>query len=277
MTMENPKTLLEAWRAIEPQQIRTGRIKTSPDYQPRNERIAPFRDRSRLQEQSRSHIEDLQDKLEGGNEMEPVLVADIDGKLWLIDGHHRLQAYKRTRRETIPARIRQSSPREALIASKAANCDGVKLPMHTEQRREAAWQYMAMVTHQGRFRLPKDMSSRALARIFSTSKDTIQRMRKKLEQVKTEDYSSQACDPGTGWPMWKYVKGNAFRDAFADVPEDIRERHRLERLAVKLAKLIDKEGKDSFLNALKMLEDEAVQEAAERLREALSGEPEEDY
>lgn len=272
MTTENPEALLTQWRAVDPQQMPCGRIKLDAMFQPRNARLTPFRDRGRLEEQGRAHVEDLAGKLEGGSQLEPVLVARIDGKLYLIDGHHRMQAYRRDGRDTIPARIRDSTRQEALIASKAANCDGVKLPMHAEQQREAAWQYLAIVTRQGRRELPEGLSTRSIARLFGTKKDTVWRMQRRLATVDPAGWSAAALDPGTGWPQWIHVKGNAIRDRFADAPEDVREQHRDERRAAMLAKMIDRDGLEPFLRSLRLLADEAVAAEANRLAEAMAGE-----
>ena len=273
MTMENPEVLLAHWRGIESQQVPCSRIKLDAMFQPRNVRLVPFRDRSRLEEQGRAHVEDLAGKLEGGSQLEPVLVARIDGRLCLIDGHHRLQAYRRYGRDTIPARIRDSTRQEALVASKAANCDGVKLPMHAEQQREAAWQYLAIVTRQGRRELPEGLSTRCIARMFGTKKDTVWRMQRRLAEVDPAGWSADALDPGTGWPQWRHVKGNAFRDA---VPVELREQVQDERRAATLAKMIDRDGLEPFLRSLRLLGREAVAAEADRLAEAMAGE-DDDY
>ncbi|WP_313253351.1 ParB/RepB/Spo0J family partition protein [Stenotrophomonas acidaminiphila] len=268
--MERLEALLTEWRTIEPQQVALSRIKEAEAYQPRNVRLAPFRDRGRLEEASEAHVADLASKLGDGRDLDPLLIADIDGILYLIDGHHRLKAYRRAGRQSAPVRIRGSTEAEALVASKAANCDGVKLPMHTEQRREAAWQYLAMLTMQGRQALPNGESLRSIGRTFGVGKDTAARMLRKLSGVNLGDYSADACDPGTGWPQWRHVKGNAWRDAAAEVPETIRERHRDERRAAKLAKMIEQDGLDAFLRSLRLLEGEAIAATADRLAEVMT-------
>lgn len=271
MALEKLESLLAEWRTIEPQQTTIGRIREVEAFQPRNTRLAPFRDRGRLESASEQHVADLASKLCDGRDLDPLLVANIRGTLYLIDGHHRLRAYRRERRRSVPVRIRDSTKAEAIMASKAVNCDGVKLPMHPEQQREAAWQYLAMRTDQGRRTLPEGESLRSIGRTFGTSKDTVAAMLRKLPKVNPGDYSEDARDPGTGWPQWKHVKGNAWRDAAAEVPADIRERHRDERRATQLAKLIERDGLDAFLRALRLLEVEAITTAADRLAEASTG------
>lgn len=264
MALQKLEALLSAWRTTAPQEVPLGRLKEAEAYQPRNVRLAPYRDRGRLESASEAHIEDLAAKLADGHDLEPLLVARIGGELFLIDGHHRLRAYRRERRRSVPVRIRESSEAEALLASKAANCDGVKLPMHAEQKREAAWQYLALRTGRGRNGLPEGESLRDIARTFGAGKSTVARMARRLPTVAAGDFPPEACDPGTDWPQWKHVKGNAPRDAFADAPESAKDAQR----ATKLAAMIERDGIDAFLRSLRLLEAEAIAEAADRLAEA---------
>lgn len=274
MLPEKLEELLADWRAIEPQQVALADLRRADKYQPRNVRLAPYRDRARLDSASERHIADLALKLTDGRELEPLLVARIGGSLYLIDGHHRMNAYRSEGRQSVPVRVREATEAEALLVSKVVNCDGVKLPMHPEQHREAAWQYLALLTNRGRSELPAGASLRSIGRAFGVGKDTIGSMLRKLPAVSASDYGPDAVDPGTGWPQWKHCKGNTWRDVFADVPEDVRERHKDERRAAKLAQIIDKDGLDAFLRSMRLLEREAISEresisdAADRLAAA---------
>lgn len=256
------------WRAAPPQSITLGRIKQEVRFQPRNHRLAPFRDRGKLESASEQHVSALAAKVASGHTLDPLLVADIDGRLVLIDGHHRLMAYRREGVRNVPACIRKSTEGDALLMSKVVNCDGVKLPMHAEQKREAAWQYLATQTTQGRTALPAGESLRDIGATFGVGKDTVGRMLRKLPEVVPAHYGPDACDTGTGWPQWRQVKGNAWRDVAAEAPDDTRERHRDERRAAKLGKIIDRDGMAAFLRSLRLLEKEELDAAADRLAEA---------
>lgn len=262
--MEKLEELLRRWRAIEPQQVSVRKTKVDPIFQPRETRLAPYRDRGRLEADSLRHVEDLAAKLDDGVDLEPILVGHLNGAQWLIDGHHRLQAYRRQQRSHIPARVLEVSWNEAIAASKAANCDGVKLPMHLEQKREAAWQYLAITTGQGRQALPEGLSLRSIGRTFGVGRSTLSRMHQRLPGINREEFLPAACDPGTDWPQWKHVKGNAIRDRFGEVTDDMQ----VTQLAAKLATLLAKNGTEVFLKAFSALESEALSEAAERLAEA---------
>lgn len=274
--MEKMETLLATWRAIEPQPVALGSIKEDPAYQPRIESLPSYRDRGRQEKARDEHVAYLTTKLDESTDLDPVLVARVDGRHLLIDGHHRIKAYRRAGRRTIPARIKEATHGQAVIASKGVNCDGLKLPMHPEQRREAAWQYLAHQTRQGRRKLPKGESLRGIGRLFDVGRTTLGRMEQKLATVNPSGYSAEACDPGTGWPQWRHVRGNATRDAFSDLPADQREAWRDEKRAKQLGKIIDRDGLDAFLRSLRLLEIDEVNAAAEALAEA-AGEPEEDF
>jgi len=174
------KPLLAEWRKIKPEMVEIGSIHTDTAFQPRNDRLPPFKDWGRMKKTSQQHTDTLTRKLEDGRNLAPVLVARIDGQLFVIDGHHRLDAYRRAKRESIPARIRDSTKKQAVRASLAVNCDFVKLPMHKEQCLDVAWQYIAMLTTQGKRELPQGISRRDIGRIFGVSHDTIANMTKRI-------------------------------------------------------------------------------------------------
>jgi hypothetical protein len=78
-------------------------------------------------------------------QLEPLLVAEIEGRLGVVDGHHRLKAYRRAQRETIPAPVMPMNRQQAVLVSKLLNCADRALEMHPEQRRDVAWQYLVVV------------------------------------------------------------------------------------------------------------------------------------
>lgn len=276
--MKELKELLSRWRAVEPRRLTLGSIKLDAQYQPRNIRLLPYAERPRAESASETHVDRLAEVIADGD-VDPLLVADLDGRLVLIDGHHRLRAYRRALKHTAPARVLKVSPKDALLVSKLVNCDGVKLALHDEQARECAWQYLAEATQRGRFPLPKEISNRAVGRAFGTSRETVGSMLRKLPEVSPSDFHATACDLGTGWPLWKYVKGNTWRDQFQNVADDVRERQQTERLASRISQMMTKHGHARFLNALQLVEHEQIDvatEAAERIA-ARAGEAEPEY
>ena len=266
--MESTESVLARWQQQAPEELPAGRIKTDPAYQPRDITLAPFRDRARLERDSEKHIARLAECITAGP-LDPLLVARIGTALFVVDGHHRLRAYKRAARRQVKARVLSVTPEQARLVSKLVNCSGAKLALHAEQARECVWQTLAHLTGQGRTPLPPEMSARAIGRTYGTSHETVRTMLRRLETVKVREYGPTACDPGTGWPRWRYVKENAIRSRFADVAADIQEQHRDAKRAAKLAAMIEKDGTAAFLRSVSLLRDEALREAAEQMAEAL--------
>jgi len=268
MAMQKVAGLMAEWHNITPEMVEIEMIETDDKYQARNKRLAPFKDRGRLESASAQHIDTLALKLGKKRQLDAVWLARIDDKLYLVDGHHRLQAYRKKKRDSIPARIRDSTEMDAIMVSKACNCVGVKLPMHAEQCREAAWQHLALVTHRGRREMPVGESSHKIAMLYGISKNTLTAMKKKMTKIKLDEYPPEACDVGTGWPQWKQVRGNTQRDDGDDIPVDKRERIKTERLAERLGVLLETNGLDRFVKALRLLTMDELNEIAEQMEEA---------
>src|SRR3546814_11093632 len=115
--------------------------------------------------------------------------------LFVGDGHHRLKAYRRAQRETIPARVYPMDRRMAVLVSKLVNCDERALEMHAEQRRDAAWQYLAAVTRQGKAGMPEGDSCRTVAGRFGISAPTVPRMVRKLPPTAPQNFNPETHDP----------------------------------------------------------------------------------
>lgn len=235
---------LERLRGAEVRQLPLASLHTDEALQPREGRMVPFKDQARTDRRSEEHVGTMRLALEAAHtiQLEPVLVADIDGALFVADGHHRLKAYRRAQRETIPARVYPMDRRMAVLVSKLVNCDERALEMHAEQRRDAAWQYLAAVTQRGKAGMPEGDSLRAIAGRFGVSRDTIGRMVRQLSEVNLRDWSSEACDPGTGWPRWRYVRENkgGWQGMNEEMDMQQRTQHEAEKLAGKIGALLDK-------------------------------------
>lgn len=201
---------LERLRAAEVQRLPLSTLQTDEALQPREMRVVPYADKARTEGRSEGHIGTMLLALRASAEvqLEPVLLAEIDGGLFVVDGHHRLNAYQRAQRVTIPARVMPMGRRVAVMVSKVVNCEGRSLEMHQQQRAEAAWQYLAEVTRRGALGLPAGESMRTVAARFGVSSHvTISNMMKKLPAVNLSEWNTEALDLGTGFPRWRYVRG----------------------------------------------------------------------
>jgi AraC-like DNA-binding protein len=196
-------------------------------------------------------------------ELEAVLVADVEGVLYVVDGHHRLKAYRQAKREAIPAHVLPMTRAGAVMVSKLVNCADRALEMHPEQRRDAAWQYMAAVTHRGARGLPNGESLRAIAGRFGMSPDTAHRMLRKLPEVNPKDWSGAALDTGTGFPRWRYVRegGAGWQDMKKELDVEQMTQHNAEKLAKRMSALMDKATPEEVRRACRMLRIEDQLEA----------------
>ncbi|MDR3446027.1 ParB/RepB/Spo0J family partition protein [Dyella sp.] len=216
-------------------------------------------------------------------ELEPLLVAEIDGGLFIVDGHHRLKAYQGAHRETAPCRAMLLKRRQAVMVSKLVNCSERALEMHAEQKRDAAWQYLAAMTKQGACELPKNESLRSVGSQFGVNHETIRTMLRKLPDVSPKDFQEEAKDTGTGFPRWRYVRtaGAGWQDMEKKMTHEQLEQHHAEKLATKVGRLLYDAPEAVMRRALAMLANEAKLEAmapdARGLLEEIAGVTGDDY
>lgn len=253
--MEKPEETLLRWRRIEPCRLNCSDVGTHPALQPRDPRIVAVRDRHRLEDQSREHVAILRQRLSvsGSADLEPILVSVAEGLSSVVDGHHRLAAYQAEGRRTIPARVLETNWSSALLVSKLVNLDGAKLPMHAEQRRDAAWQYLSEVTRRGSEKLPRGESLRIIAGRFGIAHSTVSAMLQRLPEVRLEEFPPDALDPGTQWPRWRYLRQSEWKGGLEAMAPEAKLKWQAERLARQLARLIDGKEPDVVALAVKFL------------------------
>lgn len=270
--MEKLQTTLADWRELKVTMVPLDALVTDEALQPRTPEAVAFKYRHRLTEASELHVTRLGDDLgtTPDRHHDPLLIAVIEGEMRVVDGHHRLEAYRKAGRSEVPARLKAIDQQTAVMVSKLVNCDGVKLPLHPDQAREAAWQFIAEATARGR--KPLGASLRATGAAFGVGKSTIDAMVKKVPTVNLGHFGPEAVDPGTGWPRWRYVRGNAWRDAEAAFSPDALLKARSKRLAVKLGKLFDKEGPEAVRGAIAILQADRQDEVGDQLADWIDAE-----
>jgi hypothetical protein len=189
--------------------------------------------------------------------------------LFVVDGHHRLKAYRRAQRDTIPARVCPMDRRMAVLVSKLVNCSGRALEMHPEQKLDAAWQSLAALTGRGVIGLPEGESCRSIGGRFGIGHVTVHRMLRRLPEVNPGEWPPAALDEGTGFPRWRYV-----REAGAGFPTmkelmDVEQitQHEAEKLAKRMGALMEKASPEAVKRAIRMLGIEAELEATNQDRQ----------
>jgi hypothetical protein len=261
----NPQAALERLQSAEVRRVPLDALQTDEALQPRELRMVPFRFQTGVQARSEEHAGTMRLALEANAsvDLEPLLVAEIDGGLFIVDGHHRLKAYRLARKDAVPCRAVPMRRAEAVMVSKLVNCSSRALEMHPEQRRDAAWQYLAGLTRQGADGLPAGESTRSIGGRFGISHTTVATMLRTLPKVNPKEWDTSAHDPGTGFPRWRYVREN--RGGWQGMeskmtPEQLTQRE-AEKGARKIGAILEGMTAEARRRALEMLANEAKLEA----------------
>jgi hypothetical protein len=147
------------------------------------------------------HIKRLEEQMEDGQEIEPVVVF-YDGECqWLADGFHRWNAHRNLEIPTIRAIIYQGSRRDAILYSVGANADHKPaLPRSRADKRRAVLSLLNDPEW-------KQWSDREIARVCKVDHKTVGKIRKSLTgeipsnktlQSLTGESSSDKSPPLTG-------------------------------------------------------------------------------
>lgn len=262
---------LDAMQAAIVRNVALLEVTTHAHLQARSERLVPFKDAGRAKQLSEDHSQVLCAALDASNEveLEPIWLAEIaaepgkniEAGLYVADGHHRLNAYIKAGRRTIPARVLSMDFATAVMVSKPVNCQGCKLSMHREERLDAAWQYLAVVMDRGaRPLLPHGESLRSVAGKFGIGHQTVSRMLAALRKVSLGEYPPDARDPGTGWPRWKYVRTpkSIWQTPMEMLPDGASTVRKAEELARAIAFMMENTSPEERALALQMLAAEEV-------------------
>ena len=125
-------------------------VLAAPSWRQETLRIADIRLDDRFQLRAlgtdQAHVGKLERALRDDVDLPPIRVARIGKVLYLIGGHHRLEAHQRLRRATIVAEVARMSLAEALAASVRENTDHGKNLSRNDKR--AHWaRYVAEEMH----------------------------------------------------------------------------------------------------------------------------------
>jgi len=125
--------------------------------------------------EGKEQIKDLMRHLRNTQEpLDPILVYRVDGKLVVVDGHHRLEAYRRVQWDKlVPVEVLAGSLRDAKEAGFTANNKGQR-PFTLQERQEKAWDYTKEWFFEGMKGLSKDWT----AKRAGIAQGTVARMRR---------------------------------------------------------------------------------------------------
>lgn len=251
--------------------VEIGRVRTHAALQPRDPLLLKQRERVRQEQQCELHVHDMAALLKSDPSIElaPLALADVEGTLYVVDGHHRLKAYKRAKRASVPAIVEAMTLRQASHASKLANVTHTQLEMLPAQKRNALWHHLAAITMGGTLPLPRGVSQRSLNGRFGSSLDTVQRMLKRLPEVDHTTFPPEHCDGITGWPHWRFVCQTARSGMYQAMTPESRIRWQADKYKTKLAKLWEQFDPEALRVAHGELREEARDEDDRDQRRAL--------
>ncbi|WP_319567275.1 ParB N-terminal domain-containing protein [Cohaesibacter marisflavi] len=119
------------------------------------------------------HLTELKRALERMADLDPALILPCGDSFVLIDGHHRLEAYRRDEeRMDIPVRYFEGSIEKAVLEAARINSKAV-LPLNNQQRQNLAWRLV----------LTKRYSKAQLVEAAAVSYGQISNMRKVMKAL----------------------------------------------------------------------------------------------
>jgi hypothetical protein len=167
-----------------PKALTLGSIKTNP---------ALFQFRKPLPHASSAHVAALTKPVRGGQTLEAVEVWWGGNGWYCIDGHHRLEAYRRggwPTSETLPVCVFGGSLAKAMLAAGFRNTPD-KLPMGKAEKTQAAWEFVASTA-------TEDAIAEYICKAFCVSERMVRFMRKVRrwlgENLPTEDPSAMTWE-----------------------------------------------------------------------------------
>lgn len=170
------------------------------------------RDENRDEYQRERHIHELIVAIAQQSVLEPLTIWWGGNGFYLVDGHHRLEAYRRSSvAQPIPVEVFQGTPKEALAKSASGNSHD-KLPMTAQEKMNAAL----------RLTLCTDLSLPQVVKATATSASSVKNIRRTVKALVEREHTKEELSGMT----WKEVdalsKGNKVKTF--DIDKVTRER-----------------------------------------------------
>lgn len=203
-----------------------------------------------------AHIRVLEEAIgdpKGPRHLDPILVWWSGKKWYVIDGFHRLEAYKRAKVTTpIPVEIFEGNLEQAMAAASAANSKD-KLPMTKEDKKNMAWRLV---------RFTKGLSKSEIAKACAISERTVANMRSTMKTL-LETGEQQAGDLPDSW---REARREAAGTTLEHVDWDELTRKDAERMSKAIARSLGQQihqKPEAFALALKLCDERLPQRLME--------------
>lgn len=159
--------------ATKPSKLPLAAIREAPEL---------FQFRNPLEWASDAHAQEMAKTAKGGTPLAAILIWWGGNGWYCIDGHHRLEAYRRAKwphKEPVPVSVYEGSVAQAMLKASGSNSQP-KLNMSKAEQTQAAWELVVSLT-------VKEASARAIARAACVSERYIFAMRKVKETLSSQD------------------------------------------------------------------------------------------
>ena len=146
------------------------------------------------------HIKHLEQQMEDGQELEPIVVFFDGESYWLADGFHRWNAHRNKEEPTIRAIIHQGTRREAVLYSVGANADHKPaLPRSRADKRKAVLTLLNDPEWH-------NWSNREIARVCRVNEKTVRNIRNELTCIIHEEKTKQKNKQLASKLIWKEME-----------------------------------------------------------------------
>ena len=130
------------------------------------------------------HVDDLVRAVKAKRIIAPLLVLRIGERGFLLDGHHRLKAYKEVdSKQRVPCDFFDGTVAQAVLEARRRNSE-TKLAMSTTQKLDDAWKLVKMVRAGGKTEY--HFSKAEIVAASDVARGTVTNMRKALETLGRE-------------------------------------------------------------------------------------------
>jgi ParB-like chromosome segregation protein Spo0J len=204
---------------------------------------------------SEDHVNDLVQQLRNKpvdrRVLDPIIVYGAGSRFYVVDGHHRLAAYRKAGVDgLVPVKFFEGTPEEAVGVAIAENAK-IRLNMTREDKNEAAWRMVVMDRISAK-RLTKDQ----IAEQSGVSPRSVARMRDLYDRLqavhgRTCDFSGERLEADLGTYMDALKRGRATSGEWT---EELEARM-VEKMRQALGKALGKEAHkhpDQFADAVEL-------------------------
>jgi hypothetical protein len=197
----------DAFKTAKPEMVALVTVQCDRALQPRDVSLLTKSERPQERNGRKKQIVGMVQRLSNSPRMmfDPLYLARIDGALYVVDGHTRLDAYRKAGRTHARAVIVPMSREVAVMVSKIVNTTPRARELQTRMTNEAWWAVLWQLSDNGRS--DPGRVARTIAERFGVNKDRPTAACKWLRNgwVDPEAFPPEQRDPDSGRPFYSAV------------------------------------------------------------------------